>query len=190
MVLCVSRLVPRKGQDMLIRALPLIRRSVPDAVLMIVGKGPDEARLRGLADRYAPGDQVVFAGGRTHAETAPYYSAADVFVMPCRTRRVGMEAEGLGIVFLEAAASGLPVVAGDSGGAPNTVLPGITGEVVDGRDVRAVADATARVLRSPDRAAMGEAGRLWMERQWSWNASADRLARLLTPGPDRAAHRA
>ncbi|MEU6476663.1 glycosyltransferase family 4 protein [Streptomyces sp. NPDC047017] len=182
-VLCVSRLVARKGQDVLIRALPLIRRTVPDAALVLVGKGPQERRLRALARRHADGP-VVFAGGVSHADTAAYYAAADVFAMPCRTRRAGLEAEGLGIVFLEAQASGLPVVAGNSGGAPDTVLDGETGRVVDGRDVRAVADAVARTLLSPDRARMGEAGRRWVTKEWTWDASARRLTALLTPGPD------
>ncbi|MGP4004657.1 glycosyltransferase family 4 protein, partial [Streptomyces sp. 8N706] len=184
-ILCVSRLVTRKGQDTLIRALPGIRRTVPDAVLVIVGGGPDEARLRTLARKYADG-HVVFAGSLDHASTAPYYAAADVFAMPCRTRKAGLEAEGLGIVFLEAAASGLPVVVGDSGGAPDTVVDGVTGTVVDGTDVRGVAHAVAAVLRDPERAAtMGEAGRAWVAEQWSWDASAERLTRLLTPGADR-----
>ncbi|MHC5705924.1 glycosyltransferase family 4 protein [Streptomyces sp. PKU-MA01144] len=183
-VLCVSRLVARKGQDTLIRALPAIRRAVPDAVLVIVGGGPDEERLRKLARRHAEG-HVVFAGGLDHTSTVPYYAAADVFAMPCRTRKAGLEAEGLGIVFLEAAASGLPVVAGDSGGAPDTVVDRVTGTVVDGTDVRAVADAVAGILRDPERAAaMGEAGRAWAAEQWSWDRSAERLTRLLTPGAD------
>ncbi|MFD9336244.1 glycosyltransferase family 4 protein [Streptomyces sp. NPDC060028] len=187
-ILCVSRLVTRKGQDILIRALPEIRRFVPDAVLVIVGGGPDEERLRGLAAK-APAGAVVFAGSQDHAATARYYAAADVFAMPCRTRKAGLEAEGLGIVFLEAAASGLPVIVGDSGGAPDTVLDGVTGHVVDGTDVRAVAGAITRTLRSPERAAMGEKGRQWVRKHWSWDASADRLTQLLTPGSDRAARR-
>ncbi|MFF9869511.1 glycosyltransferase family 4 protein [Streptomyces sp. NPDC013953] len=183
-VLCVSRLVTRKGQDMLIRALPGIRRAVPDAVLVIVGGGPDEQRLRKLVRRHADG-HVVFAGGLDHASTAPYYAAADVFAMPCRTRKAGLEAEGLGIVFLEAAASGLPVVAGDSGGAPDAVLDGVTGTVVDGTDVRAVARAVSGILRDPERAAaMGEAGREWVAAQWSWDTSAEQLTQLLAPGAD------
>ncbi|MFG2634703.1 glycosyltransferase family 4 protein [Streptomyces sp. NPDC048362] len=183
-VLCVSRLVRRKGQDTLIRALPRLRQAVPDAVLVIVGGGPDEQRLRKLAHRHADG-HVVFAGGLDHASTAPYYAAADVFAMPCRTRKAGLEAEGLGIVFLEAAAGGLPVVAGDSGGAPDAVVDGVTGTVVDGTDVQAVAGELSRILRSPERAAaMGEAGRAWVASQWSWDASAQRLTGLLTPGAD------
>ncbi|MFD7451987.1 glycosyltransferase family 4 protein [Kitasatospora sp. NPDC059827] len=183
-VLCVSRLVPRKGQDALIRALPLIRRNVPDAVLLLVGQGPDERRLRGLADRLAPG-AVVFAGGLEHDATARYYAAADVFAMPCRTRRAGLEAEGLGIVLLEAAAGGLPVVAGRSGGAPDAVLDGRTGSVVDGRSVPAVADAVAAALLDRDRAReFGRRGRRWVADQWSWEASAERLTHLLTPGAE------
>ncbi|EST38520.1 glycosyl transferase family 1 [Streptomycetaceae bacterium MP113-05] len=180
-ILCVSRLVARKGQDTLIRALPLVRRTVPDAVLVIVGQGPDETRLRKLARKHADG-HVLFAGGQDHASTAEYYAAADMFAMPCRTRKAGLEAEGLGIVFLEAAASGLPVVVGDSGGAPDTVLDGETGTVVDGGDVKAVADAVSESLLHPERAAeMGKAGREWVEKQWSWDASAGRLTQLLTP---------
>ncbi|MGW0962414.1 glycosyltransferase family 4 protein [Streptomyces gelaticus] len=179
-ILCVARLVPRKGQDTLIRALPLIRDEVPDAVLVVVGKGPDEARLRKLAARHAEG-AVRFAGGVSHADTPPYYAAADVFAMPCRTRRAGLEAEGLGIVFLEAAASGLPVVVGDSGGAPDTVLDGRTGRVVDGTDPAAVAEALTGILLDPDRAAMGAAGREWVRESWSWDASARHLTELLTP---------
>ncbi|MEU8806258.1 glycosyltransferase family 4 protein [Streptomyces violaceoruber] len=181
-ILCVARLVPRKGQDQLIQAMALVRREVPDAVLLLVGRGPDEARLRRLVRRHAPG-AVVMVGGVAHARTPRYYAAADVFAMPCRTRRAGLEAEGLGIVFLEASASGLPVIAGDSGGAPDTVQAGETGYVVDGNDTAAIADALTRVLLDPDRAAaMGTAGRRWVRESWSWDASARHLARLLTPG--------
>lgn len=183
-ILCVARMVPRKGQDMLIRAMPLIRREVPDAVLLLVGQGPDEARLRKLARRHAE-DAVRFEGGKAHTETPWYYAASDVFAMPCRTRKAGLEAEGLGIVFLEAAASGLPVVVGDSGGAPDTVLDGTTGRVVDGTDTTAIAAALTRILLDTDRAAaMGAAGRAWVRESWSWDASVRHLAELLTP--DRA----
>ncbi|MEL5958643.1 glycosyltransferase family 4 protein [Streptomyces sp. CLV115] len=187
-ILCVARLVPRKGQDTLIRALPLIRSKVPDAELVVVGRGPDEARLRKLAARHGRG-AVHFAGGVSHTDTPPYYAAADVFAMPCRTRRAGLEAEGLGIVFLEAAASGLPVVVGDSGGAPDTVLDGRTGRVVDGTDPAAVAEALTGILLDPDRAAMGAAGREWVRESWSWDVSARRLTDLLTPVEEATAVR-
>lgn len=121
-------------------------------------------------------------GGKSHTETPAYYAAADVFAMPCRTRKAGLEAEGLGIVFLEAAASGLPVVVGDSGGAPDTVLDGRTGRVVDGTDTTAVAGALTRILLDAGTAAeMGAAGRDWARESWSWDASARHLTQLLNP---------
>ncbi|MFD4400370.1 glycosyltransferase family 4 protein [Kitasatospora sp. NPDC058478] len=182
-ILCVARLVPRKGQDVLIRALPAIRRAVPGTVLVLVGQGPYEDRLRALAHRCTEPGSVEFAGGLDHAATAAHYAEADVFAMPCRTRRAGLEAEGLGIVYLEAAAAALPVVAGRSGGAPDTVLDGVTGTVVDGRDLADVAAALTRLLLAPpaDRARMGTAGRDWATTHWSWTASAHRLAHLLDP---------
>ncbi|MDJ1136918.1 glycosyltransferase family 4 protein [Streptomyces iconiensis] len=183
LVLSVSRLVPRKGQDTLIRALPLVRRTVPEATLLIVGSGPYERALRRLARRTAglPGDAVVFAGPREHSQLPPYYAAADVFAMPCRTRRLGLEAEGLGIVYLEAAAAGLPVIAGASGGAPEAVRDGETGHVTDGRDVRAVADRITELLADPETAAgMGAKGRAWVGAEWSWDASARHLRALLS----------
>ncbi|QLH21636.1 glycosyltransferase family 4 protein [Streptomyces sp. Rer75] len=179
-VLCAARLVPRKGQDTLIRALPLVRRAVPDATLLLVGDGGHERALRRLAAAEQVAGAVVFAGGRPHTEMPSCYAAADVFAMPCRTRKGGLEVEGLGIVFLEAAAAGLPVVAGDSGGAPDAVRDGETGYVVNGRAPRAVADRLIRLLR--DRAtarAMGEKGRSWVRDTWDWDRSYDRLAHLL-----------
>ncbi|MCX4502725.1 glycosyltransferase family 4 protein [Streptomyces anulatus] len=181
-VLCAARLVPRKGQDTLIRALPAVRRAVPDAVLLLTGDGPYARALRRLAADTGVADAVVLAGGQPHAAMPEHYAACDVFAMPCRTRRRGLEVEGLGIVFLEAAASGLPVLVGDSGGAPDTVRDGETGHVVDGRDVAAVADRLVGLLR--DRAAaraMGEKGRAWVREAWGWEGAYDTLAGLLTP---------
>ena len=179
-VVCVSRLVPRKGQDVLIQAMPAILARVPEAALLIVGGGRYEQRLRALAGRAGVADQVVFTGPVPAAELPEHFAAGDVFAMPCRTRRLGMDVEGLGIVFLEASAAGLPVVAGNSGGAPETVRQGITGHVVDGRDVVAVADQVSGLLADPRRAAaMGAAGRRWTEQSWRWDAMADRLAGLL-----------
>ncbi|UZI28395.1 glycosyltransferase family 4 protein [Streptomyces sp. VB1] len=181
-ILCAARLVPRKGQDTLIRALPAVRRAVPDAVLLLTGDGPYARTLRRLAADTGVADAVVLAGGQPHAAMPEHYAACDVFAMPCRTRRGGLEVEGLGIVFLEAAAAGLPVLVGDSGGAPDTVRDGETGHVVDGRDVAAVADRLVALLR--DRAgsrAMGEKGRAWVREAWGWEQAYETLAGLLAP---------
>ncbi|MEB3071062.1 glycosyltransferase family 4 protein [[Mycobacterium] vasticus] len=179
-VVCVSRLVPRKGQDMLIRALPAIRQRVDGAALVIVGGGPYAERLHKLAAECGVADSVTFTGGVPAAELPAYYLLGDVFAMPCRTRGSGMDVEGLGIVFLEASAAGVPVVAGDSGGAPETVLDNRTGRVVDGRSVSQIADAVSTLLADPDRAAaMGNAGREWATGHWGWDGLADRMAELL-----------
>ena len=174
-IVCVSRLVPRKGQDVLIRALPLIQRRVPDAALLIVGGGPYLSSLQRMA-----GPDVVLTGSVPWAELPAHYDAGDVFAMPCRTRRGGLEVEGLGIVYLEASATGLPVVAGRSGGSPDAVLEGETGYVVDGRSVVEVASAVAGLLEDPaGAAAMGVRGREWVEAEWRWDVLAARLRALL-----------
>src|SRR6266508_2662000 len=178
LVLCVSRLVPRKGQDVLIRALPAIRRREPDAALLIVGDGPDATRLRALAADHA--HAVVFAGKVPDADLPAYHAAADVFAVPCRSRLAGLEVEGFGIVFLEAAASGRPVVAGDAGGAAEAVADGETGLVVDGRHPGAVSEAVAGLLANPARSeAMGKAGRARVERLFTWPRRVGGLARWL-----------
>ncbi|OBG68019.1 MULTISPECIES: GDP-mannose-dependent alpha-(1-6)-phosphatidylinositol monomannoside mannosyltransferase [unclassified Mycobacterium] len=179
-VVCVSRLVPRKGQDMLIKALPSIRQRVDGAALVIVGGGPYLDSLRKLARDCGVADQVTFTGGVPAAELPAHHALADVFAMPCRTRGAGMDVEGLGIVFLEASATGKPVIAGDSGGAPEAVQHNKTGLVVDGRSRDAVADAVSAVLGDRDRAAaMGAAGREWALGHWRWDVLAARLAGLL-----------
>lgn len=181
-ILCAARLVPRKGQDTLIRALPAVRRAVPGAVLLLTGDGPHARTLRRLAQDTGVADHVIFAGGQPHAEMPGHYAAADVFAMPCRTRRRGLEVEGLGIVFLEAAAAGLPVLVGDSGGAPDAVRDGETGHVVDGRDVEAVTDRLVGLLRDREAAAaMGEKGRAWVREVWGWGSAYATLERLLRP---------
>jgi phosphatidyl-myo-inositol dimannoside synthase len=180
-IVCVSRLVPRKGQDTLIRALPRVRRQVSDAALLIAGGGRYEARLRRLARQCGVASDVVFTGALPWQEVPAHFAAGDVYAMPCRTRRAGLDLEGLGIAYLEASATGLPVVAGDSGGAPDAVRDGETGFVVDGRDSRQVADRLAMLLADPATAArMGRAGRRWVETDWRWDTQAARLQSLLT----------
>jgi phosphatidyl-myo-inositol dimannoside synthase len=177
-VVCVSRLVRRKGQDTLIRAWPQVRAEVSGAMLLLVGDGPYAGRLRRLAGRLGVSDAVRFTGPVPWAELPGYYDAADVFAMPCRTRRAGLDVEGLGIVYLEASATGLPVIGGESGGAPDAILEGESGYVV-----RDVAGATARVielLTDPAKArAMGAKGLAWVNREWRWEVAAARLTAIL-----------
>ncbi|MFG2781664.1 glycosyltransferase family 4 protein [Streptomyces prunicolor] len=179
-VVCVSRLVPRKGQDTLILAMPRILARQPDAVLLIVGGGPYEKELRRLARETGVTDSVRFTGAVPWAELPAHYGAGDVFAMPCRTRRGGLDVEGLGIVYLEASATGLPVVAGDSGGAPDAVLDGETGWVVRGGSPEEAADRIVALLGDAElRQNMGERGRQWVEERWRWDLLAERLRALL-----------
>ncbi|WP_328317048.1 glycosyltransferase family 4 protein [Streptomyces sp. NBC_00388] len=179
-IVCVSRLVPRKGQDTLILAMPRILRREPDAVLLIVGGGPYAADLEKLAERTGVADAVRFTGPVPWAELPAHYGAGDVFAMPCRTRRGGLDVEGLGIVYLEASATGLPVVAGDSGGAPDAVLDGETGWVVRGGSPGETAERIVTLLQDPElRRRMGERGRAWVEEKWRWDLLAGKLRELL-----------
>ncbi|MGB6161514.1 MAG: glycosyltransferase family 4 protein [Pseudonocardiaceae bacterium] len=182
-VLCVSRLVARKGQDVLVRALPAIRRQVPGATLLLVGDGPRRAALHRLARSGGVADAVVCTGAVPWPELPGYYAAGDVFAMPCRNRGHGLDVEGLGLVFLEASATGLPVVVGDAGGARETVRTcdtNDTGKLVNGRDVAAVARAVATLLADPECAmAMGRRGRNWMLRDWDWSCRRRQLGGLL-----------
>jgi phosphatidylinositol alpha-1,6-mannosyltransferase len=181
-VVCVSRLVARKGQDVLVAAWPGVLAHHPGARLLLVGGGPDEASLRRAVARRGLQDSVVLTGPVPPGELPGHYAAGDVFAMPCRTRRAGLDVEGLGMVFLEAAACGRPVVAGTSGGAPETVLDGVTGHVVDPRSTAAVARTLTELLADPERArAMGAAGRSWVEQRWSWTTIAATFAELLEP---------
>ncbi|MGZ8619813.1 MAG: glycosyltransferase family 4 protein [Actinomycetota bacterium] len=175
LVVCVSRLVARKGQDVLIEGMSEVRRRVPNATLLIVGGGPYEDRLRDLAGE-APEGSVIFAGQVSEEELPRHYAVGDVFAMPCRTRLGGLEVEGWGNVFIEAAACGRPVVVGDSGGAREALVDGETGMLVDGADVASVAAAVAALLGDPALARrMGEAGRARVERSHTWPAIAERL---------------
>lgn len=179
-IVCVGRLVARKGQDALIKALPTIRAAIPDARLLLVGEGR-YARHLDLLARRLPSGAVVRTAHVAPAELPAYLAAADVFAMPSRTRWGGLDVEGLGISSLEAAAAGLPVVAGRSGGAPASVIPGQTGHVVDGRDTAALAAVLTELLA--DRASarrMGRHGQAWAAATWSWQAMADQLVDCLS----------
>jgi phosphatidylinositol alpha-1,6-mannosyltransferase len=179
-VVCVSRLMPRKGQDALVRALPEIRRRAGDVGLLLVGGGPSRSRIETLAKECGVAGDVHITGSLPFGELPSYYRAGDVFAMPCRERLRGLDVEGLGMVFLEAAACGLPVVAGRSGGSGDAIIDGETGLLVDGRDVGEVAAAISDLLIDTGRAsAMGARGREWVTDQWTWQVTTDRLKAML-----------
>ncbi|QPK78523.1 glycosyltransferase family 4 protein [Corynebacterium lizhenjunii] len=176
-VVCISRFVPRKGQDQLLRVMPELTQRHPGVQLLLVGRGRYRTTLEQLAQRYFPG--TVFYEAAGSAELHRALTAADVFAMPARTRGGGLDVEGLGIVYLEAQAAGVAVVAGDSGGAPETVTPE-TGVVVSGTDERQLLAALDMLLRDPQlRQRMGAAGRAHVEQQWTWGIMGQRLRDIL-----------
>jgi phosphatidyl-myo-inositol dimannoside synthase len=180
LVVCISRLVARKGQDVLIAAWPHVLRAVPDARLLLVGTGPSRRRIEADIAARGLGHRIVLAGEVSWRELPRYHAAADLFAMPCRTRLGGLDVEGLGIVFLEAQACGVPVVAGMSGGAPEAVRDGETGLVVDGHDAAAVSRAVIELLVDADRrAAMGAAGRRFVQGHYAWPVIVARLSEML-----------
>ena len=147
-VLSASRLVRRKGQDTLLEAWPAVRAAVPDARLVIVGDGPQAARLRRLARRLGISESVSFLPAVPWEEMPAVYAMADVFALPCRTRRGGLEVEAFGMVFQEASACGLPIVVGDSGGAPEAAESTGSADVtvVDPRAVDGIAACLVSAL--------------------------------------------
>ena len=179
-IISVGRLVHRKGQDKLISALPEIKTSVPNVHLVLVGVGPHQEYLEKLALKLNVSDCVTFIGRINYAELPKYICLGDIFAMPSRSRFFGLEVEGLGIVYLEASACGLPVVGGKSGGAPDAVLVGETGMVVDGTNSSEIADACIELLNNPELCAlMGANGRAWIIENWRWEIWATRYAALL-----------
>ena len=168
-LLSVGRLIHRKGQDKLLQALPKILLKHPNAVLVIVGVGPRQRRLDQLVKLYQLTDQVRFVGRVKYDKLPQYFRLADLFVMPSRSRFFGLEVEGLGIVYLEASASGIAVLAGASGGAPDAVINGETGIVIDGSKVQEITSAVIELLDQPQRLAqLGVSGRAWTVEAWNW----------------------
>ena len=161
LVVCLGRLVPRKGQDKLIDALAMLRREFPKLHLAVIGEGRMATRLYDRAQKRGVGDRVHLTGALVDSAVEDWLRAADLFASPCRTRWGGFEVEGFGIVFAEAALTGLPVIAGRSGGAPEAVVEGQTGLVVDGTSAEQVAAALASILRLPpeQRRGIGASGR-------------------------------
>lgn len=180
LILSVGRLVHRKGQDKLITAMPKILAKRPDAKLLLIGQGPRKAKLDSLVAKYGIADSVKFLGSIAYTDLPKYLNAADLFVMPSRSRLMGLEVEGLGIVYLEASACALPVIAGSSGGAPDALIDGRTGYVVDGRDIDQIANRVLSLIDNPKQAEeMGKAGRVWVESHWRWDIWSSAFNELL-----------
>jgi len=179
-IVSVGRLVHRKGQDKLIESLPKILQSFPGAVLLLVGEGPIKQMLKNTAKQLGATNQVIFAGRVQHIDLPDYICLGEVFAMPVRSRFAGLEVEGLGIVYLEASACGLPVIVGNSGGATDAVIDGVTGLLVNGSDTDQIADAVCKLLTDQSRAkAMGLAGRGWVIENWQINTWSEKFNKLL-----------
>jgi phosphatidylinositol alpha-1,6-mannosyltransferase len=169
LIVSVGRLVHRKGQDTLVEALPQIIEEFPDAHLLFIGVGPHLQYIHKRAIELGVLSHISFAGRVPYDEIPQFIGLGEIFAMPSRSRLAGLEVEGLGIVYLEASACGLPVVGGKSGGAPDALLEGETGFAVDGRNSADVAEAILRLLRDPEMGLqMGKRGREWIIENWEW----------------------
>jgi phosphatidyl-myo-inositol dimannoside synthase len=172
-LLTIGRLQRRKGQDMVIRALPLVRNNYPDIRYLIVGNGEELEFLRQIAKEEGVQDSVIFTGQISDEERRAFYAACDIFVMP--NRQVGADIEGFGIVFLEAGAAGKPVIGGRSGGTGEAIQEGITGVRVDGENREEIAAAIIDLLRDPKKMmCMGERGKQWVETEFTWRSVVER----------------
>jgi phosphatidylinositol alpha-1,6-mannosyltransferase len=168
-IVSVGRLVHRKGQDYLIEAMPEILKSVPQAHLLLVGEGPYREHLEKLAKQHNLESSLTFIGRIQYKDLPMYICAGDIFAMPSRSRLMGLEVEGLGIVYLEASSCGLPVIAGSSGGAPDAVVQNKTGLVVNGTDTQQIASAAIELLTNVESSKkMGAVGRQWIIDKWRW----------------------
>lgn len=175
-ILTVCRLIRRKGPATLIAALPQVLQQHPQVMLAIVGNGPDRPRLERAAAAAGVAGSVRFLGPQPWNAIGGYYSAATLFALPTRERFAGLETEGFPLVYLEAAAAGLPVLAGAAGGVRDGVIDGETGLIVDGRSPAEVAQAIVRLLDDPALArAMGAAGRQRVLEDFSWERATDRF---------------
>jgi phosphatidylinositol alpha-1,6-mannosyltransferase len=179
-IVSVGRLVHRKGQDELVKAMPKILEQFPDAILLFVGEGPIKQMLFNSAKQLGVLPKVVFTGRVSHHDLPDYICLGEIFAMPVRSRFSGLEVEGLGIVYLEASACGLPVIVGNSGGAVDAVLDKKTGLLVDGTKSDQIADAICELLANPERAKqMGAAGRDWVINNWQLSSWSEKFNKVL-----------
>jgi phosphatidylinositol alpha-1,6-mannosyltransferase len=179
-IVSVGRLVHRKGQDRLIEAMPEILKSIPQAHLLLVGEGPYREHLQTLVKKHNLEASVTFIGRIQYKDLPTYICVGDIFAMPSRSRLMGLEVEGLGIVYLEASSCGLPVLAGDSGGAPDALVQNETGLVVNGTDDQQIAKAAIKLLTNIELSKkMGLAGRQWIIDKWRWEIWSKDFEKLL-----------
>ena len=179
-IVSVGRLVHRKGQDVLIEAMPEIITTINNAHLLLIGEGPYKKELEQRIKSLGLESRVTFVGRVQYSHLPRYICVGEVFAMPSRSRLAGLEVEGLGIVYLEASACGLPVIGGISGGAPDAILQGETGFSVDGTSAHEVALALVRVLADKELAQrLGTRGRQWIIEQWQWQMWSERFSQLL-----------
>ena len=179
-IVSVGRLVHRKGQDKLIEAMPEILKSYPDTVLLLVGQGPIKSMLEKLIRHHGLENNVIFTGRIQFADLPKYIQLGEIFAMPSRDRFFGLEVEGLGIVYLEASACGVPVIVGKSGGAPDAVIENKTGLTVDGTNPREIAEAVCKLLSDKELAKqMGDEGRKWVVENWRWEIWSEKFNKLL-----------
>jgi len=179
-IVSVGRLVHRKGQDHLIEAMPEILKSIPQAHLLLVGEGPYREHLQTLVKKHNLEASVIFIGRIQYKDLPTYICVGDIFAMPSRSRLMGLEVEGLGIVYLEASSCGLPVLAGDSGGAPDALVQNVTGLVVNGIDDQQIATAAIKLLTDIELSKnMGLAGRQWIIDNWRWEIWSKDFEKLL-----------
>ncbi|MDA3027032.1 MAG: glycosyltransferase family 4 protein [Actinomycetota bacterium] len=180
-VVCVSRLMARKGQNTLIEVWPEVLKKVPDAHLLIVGGGSLKQSLHKKTFDNNVHTSVTITGAVDWKELPGFYAAGDVFAMPVRTRNLGFDVEGLGIVYLEASATGIPVIAGNSGGAPEAVIDGVTGFVLNPNNQMILAEKIIELLLNKELSnRLGKQGRSWIEKQWQWPSRHLQLKNLLS----------
>jgi phosphatidylinositol alpha-1,6-mannosyltransferase len=179
-IVSVGRLVHRKGQDKLIVAMSQVIKDFPTAVLLLVGEGPIKYMLQKLVQHHSLEKNVIFAGRVQLDELPRYIQLGQIFAMPARDRFFGLEVEGLGIVYLEASACALPVIVGNSGGAPDAVISEKTGLIVDGTSPDQIANSIKSLLQQPELAKRyGSAGREWVVNEWRWEIWSKRFNSLL-----------
>lgn len=177
-VLAVGRLIPRKGYDTTIQALPRVAEAVPDVLYLIVGDGPDRPRLEAMARDYGVADRVRFLGSVPHEAIRPYYNLGDVYTLPARSEPPSIE--GFPIVYMEANACGKPVIGARSAGIPDAVLHEQTGLLIEPGNADEMADALLRVLTDAELAdRLGREGRRRVVEELSWNHVADRIFAVL-----------